>query len=177
MHDLAVADVYAAFYPHQFEGGARLLTEWDRSSELYMKLRYDARFRLKGRLYYLEVERGNHPIVANENEADPDYFSKSLNHKLDKYVGYFNGHRDEDATLLITVEDWTGGSYDPHGTETLLNDAWNLVKRYHRGRQILVAKHRDVVGDKDHTEGEIHNEELGDPLGEVWLSPTGYPCL
>jgi hypothetical protein len=174
LHDLGVADLYCSLYPHNYEDGQALLTEWDRdkTSPQFLELYYDARLLLYGQEMFFEHERGNHAILEKGKKVSGDYYSKSLNKKLDNYVAYFDKHPFSKRLLLITVEDWSGGYYDAKGTEEYLADVVSCCARYPIAERILVARHRDVVGDREHTEGEIHNEVMGDPLGAVWLSST-----
>jgi hypothetical protein len=184
-HELAVSEVYAILFPHKMEDGSRVLAEWDRdrSNSVYAQVRYDARMKLKGRLYYLEVERGNHAIL--DPKQHPDYqplvgekdirvnretWRKSLNQKLENYIAY-QQDSGERFQVLITLEDWRNGVYDPHGTQRLLRDVLMLLHSLQRGNMFLVCLHRDLVGDRDHTVNEIHNEVLGDPFGPIWYSP------
>jgi hypothetical protein len=175
LHDLGVTDFYCSLYPHNYEDGQALLTEWDRdkNSSQYLELYYDARLVLYGQEMFFEHERGNHAIVESGKKVSGDYYSKSLNKKLDNYVGFFDKHPFSKRLLLITVEDWSGGYYDNAGTEQYFGDVIALCARYPIANRILVARHRDVIGDREHTDGEIHNEVLGDPLGDSWCSPEG----
>jgi hypothetical protein len=70
-----------------------------------------------------------------------------------------------------------GDKYEHAESEQWVNDTIRFAKRYKLGNQLLVACHRDVVGNKDHTSGELHNEVLGDPTGAVWNGPDGYVAL
>jgi hypothetical protein len=184
-HELAVSEVYAILFPHQKEDSTRLLEEWDRdrSNAIYMQTRYDARLKLKGRCYYLEVERGNHDIYEPEQHPDAppvpgekdirvtrESWRKSLNNKIDNYIRY-QEQSGERFQVLITVEDCSYGVYDKGATDKLLENTLRLLHRYQRGNMFLVCLHRDLAGDRDQTEGEIHNELLGDPFGPIWFSP------
>src|SRR6185312_8702568 len=139
--------------------------------------RYDAAGTLLGHKFKYERECGNHPIVPDgqEDKVEKAYFRKSLNYKFDKYAGYLRNHPDE--TLLMDFEVCYGDDYQAAETAEWVESAANFVKRYKLGNRMLIASHRDVVGNKDHTPGEIHNEVLGDPLGKVWKSPDGYVDL
>jgi hypothetical protein len=137
---------------------------------------YDAYLKLFGHPCYLEVERGNHSILEANQQVSKEYYTKSLNHKLERYWTMF-GQLPEKPLLLITVEDWYMGSYDPERTERLLADVVELASRHRFKDQVLVARHRDVIGDREAIEGELHNETLGDPLGDVWLSPADPSAL
>lgn len=172
-HDLAVSDIYTALYPFRTEDGKRPLTAWDRDreTEAYRAVHYDAQFTLYGKACFLEVERGNHPIIKPDARVSKEYERKSLNHKLDAYFSYM-GRFEKTPYLLITVEDWSGGFYDAHGTEGYLKDVVELIKSHKFAPYILVARHRDIVGDRDEVETEIHNDELGDAFGHSWICPA-----
>lgn len=179
-HDLGVSEFYACLACIQYGDGAPVLTDWVRSNELYMPnasasaLRFDAAGILLKHKFKYERECGNHRIVAAGKEDVKDY-KKSLNHKLDVYNGYLRNHPDE--TLLVDFEVCYGDDYDDKETEEWVADTAKLMARFKLGNRMLVASHRDLVGDKDHTENEIHNELLGDPLGKYWKSPDGYVAL
>jgi hypothetical protein len=177
-HELAVADVYCAMFPHRFSDGKRVLEYWERDKQnpAFEAIKYDARLKLFGNDAFLEVERCNHPILDEERatKAGREYYKDSLNYKLDRYLDYFKANGYKPFAVLITLEDWSKGSYDPSGIEPYFEEVAQLLRRYistHETRvTFLVARHRDVVGNKDHTPGEIHNEVLGDPFGAIWYS-------
>ncbi len=179
-HELAVADVYCALFPHKYSDGKSLLEYWDRDkgNEVHQLVKYDARLRIFGREMFLEVERGNHPILTAEQvkKAGKSYYEDSLNFKIERYLKYFKETDYKPFNVLITVEDWRMGTYDPEGTEELFEKYAQCLAQFnthhHEKVTFLLARHRDVVGDKDHTPGEIHNEVMGDPLGPVWLDPS-----
>src|SRR6476661_312563 len=58
-HELAVADVYCALFPHRYSDGKPLLEYWDRDrgNDVHQTVKYDARLRLFGRDMFVEVER------------------------------------------------------------------------------------------------------------------------
>lgn len=179
-HELAVGDVYCALFPHRYSNGKPLLEYWDRDrgNEVAQALKYDARLRLFGEEMFLEVERGNHPIV-NPEKADKvakSYYEDSVNFKIERYLKHFRETGFQPFTVLFTVEDWSTGSYDPVGSEEMFERYANLLGRFNSHHQekitFLLARHRDIVGDKDHTPNEIHNEVLGDPFGHVWYDPA-----
>ena len=80
--------------------------------------------------------------------------------------------RHPDKYLLIRVEKWLGRKRDPRGTDELFDQYLEFLETQGCKNQILLARNRDVSGDPDGTEGEIHHDDLGDPLGEVWYSPA-----
>ena len=172
LHDLAVSDVYAVLYNHRFENGTPVLTKWDReeNSKEYEQVYYDARMSLFGHQCFLEVERGNHAILDQGQSVSKDYYTKSLNHKLERYWTMF-GQLDTKPLLLITVEDWYTGSYDEERTEDLMEKVVELAGRHKFRNQVLIARHRDVIGDREAIEGEIRNDVFGEPLNDVWVSP------
>lgn len=174
-HELAVTDVYVALHPYRMVDSPKtpVLTEWSREpiGSEYNQVFYDASLQLFKHRCYLEVERGNHPVVPEGSKVSKEYWGKSLNHKLERYASFFGGLKIK-PLLLITVEDYSTGMYDDDGTERLLESVIALVCRYPSlAPYTLVARQRDVVGNKDHTEGELHNDELGYPLGDSWTSP------
>jgi len=170
-HDLGVGDIYCAFYPHKLENGDRIFTDWNRGrDDIYDQIGQDARAKVFAVWANIEHERGSHPILSKpSSEYTKDYWEGSLNYKLDRYAAYM-GRTDE--PLLMTVEDWSTGSYDPEGTEAMFDEYLAFIGSYKIARNILLAKHRDVCGDPDHTEGEIHHDDLGDPFGDVWYCPA-----
>jgi hypothetical protein len=174
-HNLAVTDVYCAFAPHT-EDGESILTEWARQedSALFRELYYDAFLKVYGQEGFLEVERGNHPVIAKDQrgKVSREYYSKSLNAKFDRYEEWFSQHPFAKRLLLIVVEDWSGGVYDPKGTDEWILDIVKLAAEYKMSQRVLVSHYRDVCGDKDEVVGEIHNEALGNPFGEIWLCPA-----
>lgn len=187
-HELAIADVYCALFPHSYEDGSRVLEFWERSlqNDTYTATRYDASLILYGQPFFLEVERGNHPILSVEqaNKAKPEYYRDTLNFKFDRYVDYFHKNDYKPFTVLVTVEHCKAGFYEANATKELIQAVKDLAERYRpaphkQSINFLIASHRDVVGDKDATAGEIHNEVMGDPLGEVWYHPAqgGYISL
>lgn len=170
-------------FPCAFEDKTRILQYWERDENdpIWNELRYDASYRLKDddRPFFHEHEHGNHPILLTEkqiSEASPGYHRDTLNYKLDRYVKHFEETNFTPFVVTITVEDWHTGAYDKGGTERLFENVYALLQRYRRGDDphaqvhFLVARHRAVVGDKDATPGEIHNERMGNPFGRVWLS-------
>jgi len=179
-HELAVGDVYCALFPHRYQDGKPLLEYWDRDrgNEVYQAVRYDARLRLFGRDFFLEVERVNHPIIDREkiDKVARSYYEDSVNYKIERYLKHFRDSGYQPFTVLFTVDDWSNGSYDPQGTEEMFRKYANLLTQYDSHHQdkvtFLLARHRDVVGDKDHTPGEIHNEVMGDPFAQVWYDPS-----
>jgi hypothetical protein len=179
-HELAVADVYCALFPHRYSDGKPLLEYWDRDrgNDVHQTVKYDARLKLFGRDMFVEVERGNHPVLtpAQAEKAGKSYYEDSVNYKIDRYLKHFRDSGYQPFTVLFTIEDWRMGTYDPEGTEELFEKYAALLGQFssHHTEKItfLLARHRDVVGDKDHTPGEIHNEVMGDPFGQVWLDPT-----
>ncbi len=184
-HELAVSDVYCVMFPHKYQNGNRVLQHWDRDvdNETYTQVRYDAALSIDGKPMFLEVERGNHPILPafDKNGDKPkfveSYYLNSLNFKIDRYVKYFQENGYKPFTVLITVEDWSMGVYDADRTVRLFTSVKELVSRYRREAHVTeitfaVALHRHVIGDKDHTPGEIHHEVMGDPFGKVWESPS-----
>ena len=104
-HELAIADVYAAMFPHASDDGKRILSFWERSlqNETYTATRYDASLVLFDQPFFLEVERGNHPIV--NGKVSNDYYQSSLNFKFERYIEYFK-RTGKPFTVLVTVEDW-----------------------------------------------------------------------
>jgi hypothetical protein len=179
-HELAVADVYCALFPHRYSDQKPILEYWDRDrgNEVGQAVKYDARLRLFGREMFLEVERGNHPILSPEQaeKAGKSYYEDSLNYKIDRYLKHFKDTGYKPFTVLFTVEDWRLGSYDAEGTEELFEKYARCLAQFSTHHQdkvsFLLARHRDVVGDKDHIPAEIHNEVMGDPLGQVWYDPS-----
>jgi hypothetical protein len=179
-HELAVGDVYCALFPHRYSDQKPILEYWDRDrgNDVHQAVRYDARLRLFGKEMFLEVERGNHPILSPEQaeKAGKSYYEDSLNYKIDRYLKHFKDSGYQPFTVLFTIEDWRTGTYDREGTEELFEKYAALLARFtsHHTEKItfLLARQRDVVGDRDHTPTEIHNEVLGDPLGQVWYDPA-----
>jgi hypothetical protein len=179
-HELAIGDVYCALFPHKYQDGKPLLEYWDRDrgNDVHQTVKYDARLKLFGRDMFLEVERGNHPVLSPEQaeKAGKSYYEDSVNYKIDRYLKHFKESGYKSFTVLFTIEDWRMGVYDPEGTEELFEKYAKLFAQFgtHREDKVtfLLARHRDIVGDKDHTPGEIHNEVMGDPFGQVWYDPA-----
>jgi hypothetical protein len=176
-HDLGVSSVYSVLAPIVLADGKEAMTKWDRSSDLYNTLRYDARFEMFGYTFFYEHERGNHPIIAPGKQTKQEYSLKSLNHKINNYVHHIRSHMADNPVMLMDFEICSGLTYEPEATAEWIADTKELVARHGMEHRILIASHRDVVGNKDGIEGEIHNELMGDPLGEVWHSPDGKLSL
>jgi hypothetical protein len=184
-HELAVADVYCALFPHRYSDEKPLLEYWDRDrgNDVAMTVKYDARLKLFGREMFLEVERGNHPILSPETagKVGKSYYQDSINYKIERYLKHFRDSGYKPFTVLFTIEDWRMGTYDPEGTEELFEKYAGLLAQFdsHHSEKVtfLLARHRDITGDKDHTPGEIHNEVLGDPFGKVWYDPAQNASL
>lgn len=171
-HDLGVSDFYAVLYACT-ENGKPVMDEWDRSSDLYNTIRYDARFKMFGYTFYYEHERGNHPILQPNAKVTTEYSLKSLNHKINKYAEHFRSHAKEKPMLLMDFEICYGNDYDAGETNRWVTNALRLVADKGLEGSVLIAIHRDVVGNKDAVEGEIHNDAMGLPLGEVWQVTDG----
>jgi hypothetical protein len=175
-HDLGLAEISAVLTPHFHPDGNPILESWDRSESTpeYMALRFDAGAIVYGRQFYIERECGNHPVLLDQKQIEKvnkAYYEDTLNYKIDRIIAYSEQHKEERFTILITVEVMDGDVYNLRATTKLRDDIVNLLALYRRGDQFVVAFHRHVVGDKDAVPGEVHNEVLGNPLGNVWLSP------
>jgi hypothetical protein len=172
-HNLGVTESYVAFYPHVLASGIPVMTEWERGerSPYHEQVRPDAVLRLFGEEFCDEEECGNHPILTDTqyqrtNEAQQ---KKSFNYKIARYLNFFVKHPH--TFVLIRVQKWLGRKYDRNGTDELFDRILDYLETVGHQDRILVAKHRDVSGDPDHTEGEIHHDDQGDPLGDVWYLP------
>jgi hypothetical protein len=184
LHNLGVSDLYSVLYPHKLTDGQPVMTAWDRdeNTSAFEDVHYDAQCLLFGQPFFIEYERGNHPIVpqSQRGTVKPEYYRKSLNHKIDRYDSYFRSHNDRRRYLLITVEDWSDGSYDAGGTIRLMDRILAMLATSPMADRYLVAAHRSVIGDKDEVDGELHNEVLGDPFGDVWAvadDPDNYTSI
>ena len=181
-HWLSVSDLFAAFKPTgKLEYWDRKWTteEWNEYDIDEYQVRYDARAKIAGKALFFECDRNNEECLprATREKATRDRLRKSFNLKIERYISFSKAHPDEPFHVLITVEDWHKGYYDPDGSIDRVTAILNLLRDYDRhkfmgGRQFLVGLHRDVVGDKDEDPQAIQNEVLGDPLGNVWLSPA-----
>jgi hypothetical protein len=172
-HNLGVTDSYVAFYPHLLEDGLPVMTEWERGdkSKYAEQVKPDAVIKLFGVEFCDEEECGNHPILtdAQYRAAKESYQKKSFNYKISRYLNFLSRHPD--VYVLFRIQKWLGRKYDANGTDELVDRTLDYLATVGHKNHILVAKHRDVSGDPDHTEGEIHHDDMGDPLGAVWFVP------
>ncbi len=168
-HNLGVTDGYCAFYRFVLDSGLPVMTEWDRgeTTPYYEELYPDAVMKLFGVKFFDEYECGQHPIVTGK--TSDKYWKKSFNFKMSRYMNYLSRHPD--TYLLIRVEKWLGRKRDRRGTDELFDDYLDYLETIGNRDRILIARNRDVVGDTDGVDGEIHHDDLGDPLGQVWYSP------
>ncbi len=172
-HNLGVTDSYVAFYPHLLDNGSPVMTEWEvgDKSPYHEAVRPDAVLTLFGVEFCDEEECGHHPILSEDryNRSNEKSQKKSFNYKISRYLNFFSKHPDK--RLLIRVQKWLGRKYDANGTDQLFDQIMDYLATVGHKDKILVAKHRDVSGDPEHTPGEIHHDDLGDPLGAVWYQP------
>src|SRR6185437_6200102 len=103
-HELAVADVYCTLFPHRYSDYKPILEYWDRDrgNEVGQAVKYDARLKLFGKEMFLEVERGNHPILSLEaaEKAGKSYYEDSVNYKIDRYLKHFKDSGYKPFTVL-----------------------------------------------------------------------------
>lgn len=173
-HDLGITSFYGSLYPATFKDGNPILTAFTRDSarEGYDETYDDAAFTLFGVQGSYEHEMGNHPILTDKQKAKvkQPYYRKSLNFKLDHYSNFFFKHPDR--FMLMDVEHWIGTKFDRLGTDRLFDEYLEFLGRYKFADHILLCRHRDAVGDPDHTEGEIHHDDMGDAFGDIWFCPA-----
>ena len=172
-HALGVTDSYVAYYPHVLDNGDPIMTEWELGdfSPHRDAVKPDAVIKLFGVEFCDEEECGHHPILTdaqyrNSNEKTQ---AKSFNYKVARYINFFNKHPDK--YVLWRIQKWIGRKYDANGTDELIDKMLDYVAGLGHKGHFLFAKHRDVSGDPDHTPGEIHHDDMGDPLGAVWFVP------
>lgn len=173
-HNLGVTDSYIAFYPHTFEDGSPVMTAWQRGEEspYHEEVHPDDVMTLFGVEFLDEEECGNHNILGPgaKDKVKPKTWEDSFNFKMGRYMNFLGKHPEK--RLMIRVQVWLGRKYDKAGTDELFDNMLDYLATLGHKDKILVARHRDVSGDPDHTEGEIHHDDLGDPLGAVWFSPA-----
>lgn len=172
-HSLGVSDGYCAFYRFTTTSGQPIMTEWQRGEETpYFETVYpDAVMTLFGVEFCDEYECGHHPILTAKEygKVGGKYQRKSFNYKIARYLNFLRQHPE--AFVLIRAQAWTGRKPDKLGTDDLFDRMLEYLETVGHDGRILVARHTDVCGDPFHTDGEIHHDDLGDPLGNVWYIP------
>lgn len=171
-HSLGLTDVYCALYPYTLgEDKEPILTAWERgeNTSYYEDVYPDIVMTLYGKECLYEHECGHHPILTDKQLKDvrEDYKRKSFNVKVSRYMNFLHSHKE--AFLLFDVQKWTGYKYDRLATDELFDQMLDYLKTQGYSDRIAIARHRDVCGDPDHTDREIHHDDIGDITNAVWF--------
>lgn len=155
-HELDCAWIFALY--------GRFLDAWDGGWDDDETVHYDRRMRFRGesREYLIEVDRNSEKLFDETSEnfktvnKSKEYYLKSFNYKIDKYLDYYHKHSDDDSQILIIVGDYPAGFYDKKESERRAEGILELLKHRRLGNHFLVALTEQV---KQH------------PYGPVFFSP------